>query len=263
MKTTNPAIRPMGWIRPLRRIGPIALLGLALTGATAAAPAANPLVWDATEKTCDAKPGDPAANFAFTVRNTSDRPVAILEITTSCHCTTATPPRWPWTLAPGETGTLRVTIDLRSRYGALNKTVYIDASTGYQQLFLTVHAPLPPAVRRDMNLAAAQLDRQTILRGDCASCHVKPAVGRQGAELFQAACAICHGAKTRASMVPDLAVATTRRDAAYWRRWISEGRENTLMPAFARDRGGFLDAGQIDSLVAYLLKALPTAPAAK
>ena len=35
------------------------------------------------------------------------------------------------------------------------------------------------------------------------------------------------------------------------------------MPAFAKDHGGFLDAEQIDSLVAYVLKTLPTEPAVK
>ena len=64
-------------------------------------------------------------------------------------------------------------------------------------------------------------------------------------------------------MVPDLFVAKEKRDAAYWEKMIREGRDKTLMPAFAKGHGGSLDDEQIASLVAYLAANLPSAPAAK
>ena len=62
-------------------------------------------------------------------------------------------------------------------------------------------------------------------------------------------------------MVPDLKVARAVRDAAFWEKWIGEGKEGSLMPGFARKHGGPLSPEQIASLVEYALTRLPTAPA--
>src|SRR5207249_541916 len=94
----------------------------------------------------------------------------------------------------------------------------------------------------------------------CYACHVEPIGGKQGAPLFLAACAICHEAEPRATMVPDLAVARGHRDADFWRKWISEGKDKTLMPAFADEKGGPLGDAQIESLVQYALSHFPTDP---
>jgi len=145
----------------------------------------------------------------------------------------------------------------------LTKTIYVQTSVGEQSLLVHVQVPTPPALQREMNTMLAQADRQAVLRGDCASCHVAPTVGKTGAELFAAACLICHGAEHRATMVPDLKVPTVHRDAAFWSEWIRHGKEGTLMPAFAKNEGGSLDDEQIDSLVAYALANLPTEPAAQ
>jgi hypothetical protein len=61
-------------------------------------------------------------------------------------------------------------------------------------------------------------------------------------------------------MVPDLAVAKAPRDAAYWRKWINEGKEGTLMPGFARMHGGPLSDEQITSLVDYVVGHFPAGP---
>lgn len=58
-------------------------------------------------------------------------------------------------------------------------------------------------------------------------------------------------------MVPDLKVAANHRDAAFCRLMITEGRAQTLMPAFARAHGGPLSDEQITSLVDYLLAGFP------
>ena len=87
----------------------------------------------------------------------------------------------------------------------------------------------------------------------------KPAQ-KTGAELFHTACGICHFAAPRASVVPDLLTAREPRDAAFWRKWISEGKEGTLMPAFAQAQGGPLTDQQIESLIEFALASLPTQP---
>jgi len=226
----------------------------------------TPLAWDAVEKTYVAKAGEADANVAFTVTNRTDRAVTITGIATSCHCTAAQPPRSPWVLAPGASDALRVTVDLRGKSGELTKTIYVYKSVGGDApdiLLVHVQIPLTPAELREMNRGLALADRQAVLRGDCASCHVAPTVGKMGKELFQTACLICHGGEHRASMVPDLTVAKVRRDAAYWNKTIREGKEKTLMPAFAKNHDGSLDDNQIKSLVEYLVANLPAGPTVK
>lgn len=229
-----------------------------------AAAAAHPLTWDAMEKTLTAKAGDLAVSADFTVRNDSDQPVEIKRVLTSCHCTTAPPPRTPWILAPGASDVLHVTVDLMGRRGGLTKTIYVGSSAGEQQLILKVDIPPPPAAQREMNLQIAQRDRQAVFRGDCANCHAIPAAGKHGAALYGVACEICHIDDTRrATEVPDLAKPTGKRDEAFWRQWIRDGRDGTLMPAFAKAHGGPLDDAQIESLVTYLMETLPNEPVSK
>lgn len=249
---------------PRISIARITLAVLALTaGALAADEAAsgpNPLVWDASEKTLDAKPGDEAADFVFSVENKGAREIEIRELRASCGCTVAEMPKQPWTLAPGEKGSFRATAEFKGKFGKFVKTIHVISSAGTQMLTLQVNIPDTEESRRARNQLLATADRQAVFRGDCAACHVTPTVGKLGGELFAAACGICHTAAHRATMVPDLAVARQPRDAAYWRQWISEGKERTLMPGFAVGHGGPLSEAQIESLIAYALEHLPTQP---
>src|SRR5581483_6130270 len=123
--------------------------------------------------------------------------------------------------------------------------------------------PETPETVREANRQLASLDRQQVFKGECATCHVQPLGNKMGAELFHEACGICHFAERRASMVPELVTAREPRDAAFWRKWITDGKENSLMPAFAKKHGGPLTDEQIESLVAFALEALPTQPRAQ
>jgi len=113
---------------------------------------------------------------------------------------------------------------------------------------------------REQNQQLALADRQAVFRGDCASCHADVAKGKQGKELYVAACGVCHEAEHRATMVADLHTAKQERNAEYWHNWITNGKQGSLMPAFATSAGGILDEAQIASLVDYLMKNMPTKP---
>lgn len=236
---------------------------LAFHAAEPGSPPAHPLAWDAMTKTFDAKAGDESADFVFAVKNTSNRPVEVLELRPSCGCTVAELPKTPWILEPKEQGSFRATAEFKGKHGPFVKSIFVISSAGPQTLTLQVNIPETEETRRARNQMLALADRQAVFRGQCASCHVAPTVGKTGQELFQAACGICHSAAHRAGMVPDLTVARERRDEAYWRRWISEGRDRTLMPAFSHARGGPLSPEQIESLIVFALQHLPTQPAAQ
>ncbi len=225
-------------------------LGIAAVWAVEATVAG--IEWDALEQRMEAEAGQVNAEFLFRLKNTGAEPLEILSLSTSCSCTAAIMREQPWVIAPGASEELRVVMDVRSRRGGLTKTVYVMTNRGEQLLLVHAKVPPPPAVQREMNMVMAQADRQAVLRGDCARCHVAPAEGKHGRELFEAACQICHGAEHRASFVPDLMAAKGPRDAAYWENWIRSGAEGTMMPAFAKEHGGSLDVAQIDSLVEYL-----------
>lgn len=153
-------------------------------------------------------------------------------------------------------------MNLMGRHGRVTKEVLVSTSHGPH--FLKVHAdiPLTPAPfnvsARQQDVLVARKDRQAVFQGSCAACHALPAAGHTGEALFTKACAICHVSRQRAHFVPDLAALKHSPDADYWRKWITHGKEGTLMPAFARSERGILDANEIESLVEYLTKAPPT-----
>ncbi len=223
---------------------------------------AHPLVWDAMTKTQSTALAARSVSVSFTVTNTADRPLRIYDVRPSCGCTTVELPRAPWILAAGEKGTFRGTVDIVGKHGELAKMFYVSSVPGTQTLMLVLNVPDPDPQARAGNQQLAQADRQAVFRGACAACHAEPAKGLMGAELFAAACAICHGSDRRASMVPDLEVARQKRDAAYWEKWITMGKEGGLMPAFSAQHGGPLSDEQVASLTDYVAAQFPSEPPA-
>lgn len=220
----------------------------------------SPLVWDAMEKKIPVKPGDAAADFEFTVTNRSAQAVTIEQIRPSCGCTVAEMPSNPWVIAPGAKASFSGYVNFQGKEGTFSKTLFVSSSAGTQMLTVTIEIPMVDDATRKKNQAIAQANRQAVFHGDCASCHLEPALGRSGAELFTAACGVCHFAARRASMVPDLLTARQHRDADFWRKWIAEGKEGTLMPAWSKDKGGPLSHDQIESLVQFAMQTLPVEP---
>lgn len=252
--TTKPNTKPLA-----------APAGIAPIGGVAPSQPGKPgvLVFDATSKHVEPPEGDRKAVFAFAVTNQSSEEVTISYVNTSCGCTAGRLPAYPWKLKPGEGGNIDVTMDLNGKVGLVTKTATVVSSVGSYPLTVSAKAPslnlgsgVAPSGAigdRSRNQSIATADRQAVFRNDCASCHVKPALGKRGRELYETACGICHEAEHRAQMVPDLRTRLQNTDSNYWMKWISDGRPGSLMPAFSkRNEGGFLSDEQIASLVEYL-----------
>ena len=227
------------------------------------------LAWDALTKAVGVTNGQMIAKFAFSFTNITTNVVTILNTRSSCGCTTVEMPPVPWSVSGGAAGEIRINVNLAGKTGALFKSIQIMTDKGTKDLALRINIP-PPFVpkmseaQRAAGVAAAKVDRQAVFKGDCASCHRNNIPGKYGPQLYAAACAICHEANPRASMVPDLHHLT---DAAgkplptseeFWRATIAAGKEGTLMPAFASAQGGPLNDMQIASLAAYLNAANPS-----
>ena len=231
--------------------------------------AASILAWDKSEKEQTLRDGETIAAFDFSMKNAASGPIEVQRINISCGCTSLTGRETPFTLKPGEGETLRVRMNVAGKMGEVTKSVYVMTDRGAKTLLVTAKI-IPVAIEagqisemREHNMSLAKADRQAVFQGDCAACHVQPTEGKMGLALYQSGCAICHDAEHRASMVPDLRTAKGPRDAAYWREHISNGREGTLMPAFAKSKKGILSDEQIESLVKYLIGNPPTPMAEK
>lgn len=222
----------------------------------------NVLAWDEVNKEYHAKPDELTAPFTFAVTNVSSEEVTINWVRPSCGCTVAKLPPTPWKIAPGEGGQIDLNVDLRGKFGTLSKYVSVDTSKGQKMLGIKVHIPTGGQMAggmdaRTKNMRLAMADRQVVFRGECASCHSAPAVGKMGGQLYSAACAICHDAPHRATMVPDLHALAVSPTKEYWKHWITHGKPGSLMPAFSHEQGGPLTPEQIDSLAEYLDQEFP------
>lgn len=223
------------------------------------------LAWDAELKEATAKTGEPTVQFVFAFTNVSPGEVAINYVQTSCGCTTAQLPPLPWRLAPGTNGAIPVNLSLAGKSGVVFKTITVNTDKGWKMLTVKTTILPPPvtpmtAADRERNQQIVKADRQAVFKGDCARCHVEPVIGKMGKDLFVSACGICHEAEHRATMVADLHTLKQETNAEYWKNWITNGKEGSLMPAFAVAKGGPLSDPQISSLVDYLVQAIPSKP---
>ena len=220
------------------------------------------IAFDATFKTADLEEGTDFAHFTFSFTNISDSVVAVLAAPTSCHCTTVDLPPLPWLLPAGTNGQLQVKVDLAAKTGVIFKSITFTTDKGKRDLMLRVNLRTPPPAAMTENdkaagIAAAIVDRQAIFKGDCASCHLKNVEGRYGLDLYKHACAICHDAQPRATMVPDLAHLNLPTNQEFWQTWITYGKPGSLMPAWAQSQGGPLNDLQIATLAQYLNTTYP------
>ena len=215
------------------------------------------LVWDNTMRETNAPASASSAYFIFSFTNVSAGNVVILNVHTSCGCTTAQLPPLPWTLPAGTNGQIGVNVNFAGKSGTLLKTVTVTADKGTQTLMVKINI-LPPVTQtltdadRARGIEMSKADRQAVFRGDCATCHVKPGQGKYGKLLFDADCAICHAGEHRATIVPDLHALKVPTSVEFWQTWISHGKPGSLMPAFSTAEGGPLTDMQIASLAAYL-----------
>ncbi len=222
------------------------------------------LKWDAEIKEVSVTNGTPHAEFTFSLTNVSSDDVIITGVRTSCGCTVAKLPEQPWKLGPGTNGEIHVTMNLANKFGLVTKTVTVSSDKGTKMLFVKSNiqpSPMNGMADRQINQKLALADRQAVFRGDCARCHTvtKDQFGKElaGRELYASVCGVCHEAEHRATMVPDLHRLPHETSPEYWRTWITQGKEGTLMPAFSDKKGGILNNAQIESLVTYLNEVIP------
>lgn len=80
--------------------------------------------------------GGPAV-YDFVFKNTGDAPLILNNVRPSCGCTTPTWSRQP--IAPGQSGSVKVSFDPRHRPGRFNKSITINSNASNPVLTLSIH----------------------------------------------------------------------------------------------------------------------------
>jgi len=128
-------------MRPLARFSPTfpTLVAFALIPVFAAA---APLRWEATEIAVDAPPLAESVEATFVFTNTSDRPVTIAEVHSSCGCTV--PQLEQRLYAPGESGRIHAVFTIGERIGLQEKAITVTtAQPDVSSTALTLRVTIP------------------------------------------------------------------------------------------------------------------------
>ncbi len=237
-------------------------------------PIVTNLVFDADTKIQDVKFDEESVAFQFYVTNLWTNVITVDRMETSCGCTVAKMPSYPWHIPAGGHGTVDATINLKGKgAGQVTKlvTLYVSAEdkfVGTRIATLKVNVPAEPVApaptalteaERKAAMAKAKADPQEIFKNPkCADCHVKQGIDKTGEKLYAADCGICHDSPHRATFVPDLHALKFPTDYVYWKKLLAEGKPNSMMPAFADKHGGPLNDDQVHSLAEYLTRNYST-----
>jgi len=187
------------------------------------------------------KEGEETIGF-LRVRNSGDTMTNIVALETSCGCSVAEPEQR--LLMPGGFTRIKVVIDTFAKQGEAKKWVQLTDDAGHRsRAWLTLHVQPNP-----------HLDgtSRSIFQGKCAACHYQPARGKVfGADIYQAVCAMCHGADREGLSGPSL---QHHNNADTLALVISNGVGSQHMPGFAMKKGGPLTVKQIAALSQWLSK---------
>ncbi|HXF10170.1 MAG TPA: DUF1573 domain-containing protein [Desulfuromonadaceae bacterium] len=94
--------------------------------------------WDATTREFTARAGDTNVVLSFTMTNLSPYDLTIQDIHAVNEFITVESPPMPWTIKPGDQGTLRANVDLRNKKGTGYLPVEVTSSLGSKTLTLKI-----------------------------------------------------------------------------------------------------------------------------
>jgi mono/diheme cytochrome c family protein len=199
---------------------------------------------------------DEKVSFDWVYHNDGGSPLSIIRTRTSCGCTMSVAEEE--SVPPGGSGTIHIDFDPVGMSGSVRKVLAVTSDDPEQQISrLTIRARITPV---DLPIVETgghpRIAGQSLLMGDCASCHAAPAADKSGAELWNAVCAMCHGDDGTGGRAPSLrhpSYLDARSDREL-SEGIAYGTANPRMPGFAATMGGPLSDAQVDSLVQLLRK---------
>lgn len=199
----------------------------------------------------------------WTFYNDGDEPLEIVGTRPSCGCTASVVSSDP--IEPGEQGVLTVTFDPAGQHGTVRKSLTVSSNDPSEpHKLLTIRAKVEVVVEEVVPGVHPKITGQSLLMGDCASCHAAPATGKTGEALYTAVCAMCHGAEGQGNergpslREPDYLASRDDDDLDVA---IAYGTSNPQMPGFSEIMGGPLSEAQVKSLVTLIRRWGPLSAA--
>ncbi|MDQ6974652.1 MAG: cytochrome c, partial [Mariprofundaceae bacterium] len=134
-------------------------------------------------------------------------------------------------------------IDSFGKRGNVKKSIVLTDEQGNQStVWLYLHVKDNPH---------ANASKQSIFDGACGKCHFDPAQGKEtGRAIYDAVCVMCHGQNAKGDYAPKLA---GYQNATVLQYIIRSGTGTHHMPAFAQNKGGPLNAKQINALSRWII----------
>jgi mono/diheme cytochrome c family protein len=184
--------------------------------------------------------------------NDGDQPLRIIGTRPSCGCTVTVIEDAE--VPPGGSGALEVTFDPSDQHGTVRKTLGVTSNDPTEpSVLLTIRARVEVVAPPEPEPGAhPRTGGQSLLMGDCATCHAEPAAGKTAEPLWSAICAMCHGSEgqgTEHGPSPRAADYFSTHDDEQLTVAIAYGTANPRMPGFAELMGGPLSEEQVRSLV--------------
>ncbi len=211
------------------------------------APAAQPeLQFDTTAYDFGVVRQEDPVKHTFAFKNAGKGDLVLQSIKTTCGCTAATASTGPF--RSGDSGALEASYDTRGKFGHTQKEIRVFSNDPRSPHVLMISGTVTESMH------PTKAPGEVIFKGSCAECHVAPAKGKSGKELYDAACFMCHDSPQqhgRNAIAPDLAALSKLSDADL-KRIISHGMAGTSMPGFLTKKGGPLSKQQVQSLVEYI-----------
>jgi len=110
-------------------------------------PVSAQLQWNQPKQTFTPQLGEKVVTAKYRFTNTGLSPVTIIDVYTSCGCTSATLAKK--TYAPGESGEIEVTFKFAGYTEHQQKWIYVTTNVaGTEPALLTVSVDIPPSVNR-------------------------------------------------------------------------------------------------------------------
>lgn len=152
-------------------------------------------------------------------------------------------------LKPGEKGKLKLSVDIRGKFGTIYKTVQVNTNDPKTpQTVIAIRMTIKDPTHMKTYSATE------IFSGACRGCHVLRGKNKLGFDLFVSDCMMCHTPGGIASSQRDMREKPRERIE----KAIREGVERTSMPGWDLEHGGPLNGKEIDSLIDFLSPAVKT-----